>query len=115
MIVEAANDPVTPEADLHLASRGIEVLPDILANAGGVVVSYFEWVQNIQNQSWSDVEVATKLRHRLQAAVEAVIARQERMREDYPGDLHAGMLRSAALALAMERVACATLERGIWP
>jgi len=115
LIVEAANDPTTPEADLQLAARGIEVLPDILANAGGVCVSYFEWVQNIQNQSWSEVEVTTKLRHRMHAAVESVVAKQERMRVEYPDDTHAGLLRSAALALAMEKVACATLERGIWP
>jgi len=115
LIVEAANDPVTPEADLQLAARGIQVLPDILVNAGGVVVSYFEWVQNIQNQSWSELEVTNKLRHRLEDAVEAVVARQEKMREEYPDDDHAALLRSAALSLAMERVACATLERGIWP
>jgi glutamate dehydrogenase (NAD(P)+) len=115
LIVEAANDPTTPEADLQLATRGIQVLPDILVNAGGVVVSYFEWVQNIQNQSWGEVEVTNKLRLRLQSAVDSVITRQQQMREEYPGDDHAGLLRSAALSLAMERVACATLERGIWP
>ena len=115
LIVEAANDPTTPEADLQLATRGIQVLPDILVNAGGVVVSYFEWVQNIQNQSWSEVEVTNKLRLRLQSAVDSVVTRQQHMRQEYPGDDHAGLLRSAALSLAMERVACATLERGLWP
>jgi len=115
LIVEAANDPTTPEADLQLATRGIQVLPDILVNAGGVVVSYFEWVQNIQNQSWSEVEVTNKLRLRLQSAVDSVVIRQQQMRDEYPGDDHAGLLRSAALSLAMERVARATLERGIWP
>jgi glutamate dehydrogenase/leucine dehydrogenase len=115
LVVEAANDPLTPEADLVLASRGIEVLPDILANAGGVCVSYFEWVQNNQNQSWDEEEVTTKLRRRMRQAVESVIAKQRQQRAEYPDDSHAGLLRSAALTLAMERVACATLERGIWP
>lgn len=115
LIVEGANDPITPEADLLLAAMGIEVLPDILANAGGVCVSYFEWVQNIQNQSWEEDEVTLKLHKRLSRAVDAVVARQQQMRQEYPDDPHAGLLRSAALTLAMERVACATLERGIWP
>jgi len=115
LVVEAANDPVTPEADLLLAARDIPVLPDILANAGGVCVSYFEWVQNIENQSWSELEVTTKLRLRVENAVESVLAKQGAMRDEYPGDAHAGLLRSAALTLAMEKVANATLERGIWP
>lgn len=115
LIVEAANDPLTPEADLLLAREGIEVIPDILANAGGVCVSYFEWVQNIQNQRWTEQEVAERLVRHIQSAVDSVLKRRAKMREDYPGDTHAGLTRSAALALAMERVACATLERGIWP
>ena len=115
LIVEAANDPVTPEADLLLAARGIELIPDILANAGGVCVSYFEWVQNIQNQRWGEHEVSSKLRQRMHNTVEDVLQRRELMREQYPDDTHAGLTRSAALTLAMERVACATLERGIWP
>jgi glutamate dehydrogenase (NAD(P)+) len=115
LIVEGANDPVTPEADLILEAKGIQVLPDILANAGGVCVSYFEWVQNIQNQSWAEVEVNTKLRHRMNNAVESVVEKQQTMRHQNPDNPHAGLLRTAALALSMERVAYATLERGIWP
>lgn len=115
LIAEAANDPLTPEADVILAEQGVAVLPDILANAGGVCVSYFEWVQNIQNQSWSEVEVNTKLRHKMQAAVESVVERQLQLQQAHPDDLNAGMMRTAALSLSLERIACATLERGIWP
>lgn len=115
LVVEAANDPVTPEADNILQERGIPVLPDILANAGGVCVSYFEWVQNIQNQRWSEQEVTRRLRQRMQQAVVAVLQRHEQMRQKHPHDPHAGMLRTAALTMAIENVTCATLERGIWP
>ena len=115
LVVEAANDPVTPEADAILGERGIPVIPDILANAGGVCVSYFEWVQNIQNQVWTRPEVERKLRHQMHRAVEAVLHRQQKMARSHPEDPHAAMLRTAALTLAVERVSCATLERGIWP
>ncbi len=115
LVVEAANDPLTPQADLLLQERGIPVLPDILANAGGVCVSYFEWVQNIQNQSWSEQEVEQKLRHRMHHTVEAVLRRHQQLVKAHPDDPHAALLRTAALALAIERVTCATLERGIWP
>ena len=115
LVVEAANDPVTREADAILQERGVPLVPDILANAGGVCVSYFEWVQNIQNQSWTEQEVERKLRHKMNHAVELVLKRQHRMRESHPDNPLAGMMRTAALALAVERVACATLERGIWP
>ena len=115
LVVEAANDPVTPEADTILQERGIPVVPDILANAGGVCASYYEWVQNIQNQSWSEHEVNRKLRHKMQHAVASVLKRQQQMHLDHPDDPQALMLRTAALTLAIERVTCATLERGIWP
>ena len=72
LIVEAANGPTTSEADEILAKRGIEVVPDILANAGGVVVSYFEWVQNIQSVSWTEDEVNKKLKDIMDAAFESV-------------------------------------------
>ena len=115
LVVEAANDPVTPEADNILRERDILVLPDILANAGGVCVSYFEWVQNIQNQSWTEQEVERKLRHRMHRAVEEVLRRSHWMRQEHPDDPKATILRIAALSLAIERVSRATLERGIWP
>lgn len=115
LVVEAANDPLSPAADLVLAARGIPVLPDIVANAGGVCVSYFEWVQNIQTQQWTEDEIDRKLRERMHKAVEVVFLRQESLRLDHPNDPEAALLRTAALNLAVQRVACATLERGIWP
>ncbi|RMG36940.1 MAG: Glu/Leu/Phe/Val dehydrogenase [Gammaproteobacteria bacterium] len=115
LVVEAANDPVTPQADLILHQHGITVLPDILANAGGVCVSYFEWVQNIQNEQWTEDEVLHKLRERMSRAVGQVLRHSEALQNDHPDDAHAALLRTAALALAMERVSCAVLERGIWP
>ncbi|OQX43708.1 MAG: hypothetical protein B0D86_07045, partial [Candidatus Sedimenticola endophacoides] len=75
LVVEAANRPVSPEADDILTARGIPLLPDILANAGGVAVSYFEWVQNIENQEWHLDEVNRKLREKMVAATDAVVAR----------------------------------------
>ena len=72
VIVEAANGPVAADADGILQDRGITVVPDILANAGGVVVSYFEWVQNIQSVSWTEEEVNEKLKNIMDPAFEAV-------------------------------------------
>ncbi len=115
MIAEGANDPVSPEADSILQQRNIPVLPDILANAGGVCVSYFEWVQNIQNQRWTAEEVDEKLKRKMHKAVDAVILRQEELGQSNPDNPDAQTLRTAALALSVERIACATLERGIWP
>jgi glutamate dehydrogenase/leucine dehydrogenase len=116
LVVEAANGPLTPTADLDLAARGIRVLPDILANAGGVLVSYFEWVQNNQNDSWDADYIEQKLRRKLHLAVDAVLARNRDLCAGCEAeDVHGTLLRTAALALAVERVARATLERGIWP
>ena len=116
LVVEGANGPVTPLADRILAERGIQVLPDILANAGGVVVSYFEWVQNLQNQQWSEAKVEEKLRDHMVRGVDAV---GERLHSPDAAAASAErpspLLRDVALALAVERVACATIERGIWP
>ena len=72
LIVEAANGPVASEADPVLTEKGILIVPDILANAGGVVVSYFEWVQNIQSVSWTEDEVNNKLREIMDAAFASV-------------------------------------------
>ena len=116
LIVEGANGPITPAADLILQQRGIPVLPDILANAGGVLVSYFEWVQNTQNDGWDAELVEQKLARKLHLATDAVLARHFTMSEQATDeDTSARLLRTAALTLAVERVACATLERGIWP
>jgi glutamate dehydrogenase (NAD(P)+) len=121
LIVEAANGPVTPAADLILVQKGITVLPDILANAGGVTVSYFEWVQNIGNEEWDLDEVNCKMRKKMRQATDVVINRWHQLRSETSKHVQgAGTeepvdLRTAALVTAIERVARATLQRGIWP
>lgn len=115
LVVEAANGPVTPAADAALRQREVTVVPDILANAGGVTVSYFEWVQNNENQHWSLNEVNTRLREQMRAAVDAVLDQHRRLRPREAEGLAKVDFRLAAVALAVERLARATLERGIWP
>ena len=123
LIVEAANGPVTPAADDILFAKGVYVLPDILANAGGVTVSYFEWVQNIENEHWEFAEVNAKLKSKINHAVDDVIHRWRRANEqktaaDEDESMPAKLpldLRVAALMVAIERLAKVTLERGFWP
>jgi glutamate dehydrogenase (NAD(P)+) len=113
LISEAANGPTTPAADQMLFQRGIPVLPDILANSGGVCVSYFEWVQNIENEQWGLEDVNRKLRAKMEAATDAVLDKQaevNKARGAAPVDL-----RTAAFLVAIQRVAQVALERGIWP
>lgn len=115
LVVEAANAPVTPEADEILRKRGVVVLPDIVANGGGVVVSYFEWVQNLENQQWPLEEVETKLEAKMDAAVDAIVARWQRIRE--ANDRDDGLsptLRDAALVEAIRRLSEVILQRDIW-
>ena len=106
ILAEAANGPVLPEADPILAASGVTVIPDILCNAGGVIVSYFEWAQNRAALAWTLEEVNDRLRRQILAAAEAVWARAE---ED-------GVTpRLAAHAIAVERVSEATRLRGLYP
>ena len=103
VIVEAANHPITPAADAELADRGTFIVPDILANAGGVTVSYFEWTQNIQQFRWDEDRVNTELSKVMTSAYHAVSER---------ADAKALTLREAAFAVAVERVARAARLRG---
>jgi glutamate dehydrogenase (NAD(P)+) len=103
LIVEGANAPVTPEADAVLHERGIVVVPDILANAGGVVVSYFEWCQNLQQYRWELDQVNTALEKTLAKAYTDVREFAQRRKIS---------LRSAAYAIAVQRVADAEHQRG---
>jgi glutamate dehydrogenase (NAD(P)+) len=112
LVCEAANGPTTPAADQCLFSRAIAVLPDILASSGGVCVSYFEWLQNIENEQWDLEEVNRKLRTKMERATDAVLDRQAEVNRE--GDALAD-LRTAALLVAIQRVAQVALERGIWP
>lgn len=104
-VVEAANGPTTLEADAILQKRGITLVPDILANAGGVVVSYFEWVQNIQELCWTEERVNEELKNIMDTAFEAVwnIAKEKKQ-----------TLRIGAYLIAVKRVVDARLGRGIF-
>ena len=115
LVVEAANAPVTPGADDILQQRGVVVLPDIVANGGGVVVSYFEWVQNLENQQWPLDEVERKLKARMDAAVDAIVARLKQIGAG--ADRDDGLqptLRDAALVEAIQRLSAVILQRDIW-
>mgnify|MGYP002623453192 CR=1 FL=1 len=128
MVLELANGPSTPGSDAVMKERGIPVIPDILANAGGVTVSYFEWVQNNKNEQWDEDEVNARLKKIMRRAVDGVLDRQAEVngsldeltaeREERGldgGPLEPIDLRTAAFVVAVERVANVTLDRGIWP
>ncbi|MFB6070624.1 MAG: Glu/Leu/Phe/Val dehydrogenase [Halanaeroarchaeum sp.] len=107
VIVEAANGPLTPAADEVVAEKDVLVVPDILANAGGVTVSYFEWVQNRQRFYWSEERVNDELEDVIVAAFDDVVTAYE--------DRNTPNMRTAAYAVAMERVLDSYAEAGNWP
>ena len=106
LITEGANAAVTPEADEILHEQGVFLVPDILANSGGVIVSYFEWVQDLQAFFWEEEEINTKLHHVITRAFYEALHTSVNKRVD---------MRRAAYVLAVQRVANATMVRGVYP
>jgi len=106
IVAEAANGPTLPEADQILHERGIMVLPDILANAGGVSVSYFEWVQDLQENFWEEDEINERLRRKMVRAFRETLEQAKKYKTD---------MRHGAYVVAVGRVAEATKLRGVYP
>ena len=106
VVAEAANGPTTPQADQILYDRGVFVIPDILCNAGGVTVSYFEWVQDMQSFFWTEARINESLHEIMDRAFESVYAMSQGR------SVH---MRTAAYMVAVARVAEATTLRGLYP
>jgi glutamate dehydrogenase (NAD(P)+) len=106
IVAEAANGPTLPEADAMLFDRGVMVLPDILANAGGVTVSYFEWVQDLQENFWEEDEINDRLKRKMTRAFRETHEQAQR---------HGVNMRTGAYVVAVDRVAEATRLRGLYP
>ena len=106
LVVEAANGPTDVDGERILAERNVEILPDILANSGGVVVSYFEWLQNQRCERWERNAVYDKLQRRMESTLDTAFARAVRLGSD---------LRTACYAVALERLRDLYARRGIWP
>ncbi len=106
VVAEAANGPTSPEADAILYDRGVFLIPDILCNAGGVTVSYFEWVQDMQSFFWTEERINESLREIMDRAFDAVYSMSQRQEVD---------MRTAAYMVAVARVADATTLRGLYP
>jgi glutamate dehydrogenase (NAD(P)+) len=106
LIAEGANGPVTMQAHHELVANGVFVIPDILANAGGVIVSYFEWVQDLQNFFWSEKEINSRLREIMTSTFRTVLDHSLSEKAD---------MRKAALGTAVKRVSAAMLLRGLYP
>jgi glutamate dehydrogenase (NAD(P)+) len=106
LVVEAANGPTTPEADRMLGERGIRIVPDVLANSGGVTVSYFEWVQDQQKYSWDAAEITSRLERHIHEGFRRVLEASERWDVAW---------RPGALAVGIERFAEAARARAIYP
>jgi glutamate dehydrogenase/leucine dehydrogenase len=106
VVAEAANGPTTPEADEILHDRGVFMIPDILCNAGGVTVSYFEWVQDMQSFFWTESRINESLKEIMDRAFESVLSMSQQHEVD---------MRTAAYMVAVARVAEATTLRGLYP